>query len=109
MGKYEIPFDADGNQLDYPLGDQEYPTHKARTFWRSNHSFQDTLTLLRYGRGRSSVTFTLARTDGKTVSVFVSDFVDMVRIMERGRVSGTFTFTKRGLNYGCQLVEEAKK
>jgi len=100
-GEYKIPFNR-GNQLDYPSGDYpQYP--ETRIEWVDNHEFDDTLTLKGYGRGRSSVTFEMERTNGKTVSVFVSDFTAMAREMIRGKISGRFTFQKKGQNYGCKL------
>lgn len=109
-GYYQIPFDKDGNQQDYPQR-QWYckgnRTHSADPKWVDNHEFDDTLVLLDYGRGRSSVTFTMRRANGKTVSVFVSDFCDMAKSQAfvAGVIAGRFTFTKKGQNYGCRLVE----
>jgi hypothetical protein len=95
-GEYDIPFDKNGNQLDYEL---------CNTTMIPNFVFEDELTLKTYGRGRSSVTFTLTRTDGKTVSMFVSDFTEMVNHMVKGKIKGKFTFVKKGQNYGCKLIE----
>lgn len=95
-GNYEIPFDEKGNQLDYPGW--------GSINWRANHTFKDTLTYESYGRGRSAVTFTFARSDGRTVTMFVSDLDDVVRQMVGGKITGEFTFIKRGQNYGCRLV-----
>jgi len=101
-GDYPIPFDKHGNQLDYhePKGWQP-------SILKDNFTFDDTLTLDKYGRGRSSVTFTMRRRCGKTVSVFVSDFFDMAAHPKfaAGKISGTFTFTKRGQNYGCKMAD----
>lgn len=96
-GNYEIPFDEAGNQLDYPA----YRT----VHWQANHSFEDTLTYQHYGRGRSAVTFVFTRADGRKVTMFVSDLDDIVRHMVNGKITGQFTFIKRGQNYGCQLVK----
>ena len=111
-GDYPIPFDKDGNQQDYPerqyycKGDKSY---SADPKWIDNHEFDDTLTLETWGRGRSSVTFTMRRTNGKTVSVFVSDFTAMAQHADfkAGQITGRFTFTKKGQNYGCKLAEVA--
>ncbi len=99
-GDYPIPFDKDGNQLAYP----DWPD--SVNHWDYNHEFSDTLTLVTYGRGRSSVTFTMRRASGKTVSVFVSDFCDMASspAFGAGSITGRFTFTKKGANYGCRLI-----
>jgi hypothetical protein len=109
-GDYPIPFDKDGNQQDYPT--KQYYSNGNRLLsaepkWVDNHEFSDTLTLVDYGRGRSSVTFTMRRTNGKTVSVFVSDFCEMAKnaAFSAGQITGLFTFTKKGANYGCKLME----
>ena len=95
-GNYKIPFDNAGNQLDYEgWGCAEM---------RDNFEFEDTLTFQSYGRGRSSVTFTFKRVNGQTVSMFVSDFSDIVNKMNHGHVTGRFTFVKKGQNYGCKMV-----
>jgi len=101
-GDYKIPFDKKGNQLDYPAPD--YGNPGSGTVWIDNHVFGDTLTLHGYGRGRSSVTFIMSRPDGRTVSVFVSDFYDMATKMVHGEITGVFTFAKKGANYGCKLA-----
>lgn len=96
-GDYQVPFDADGNQQDYPGW--------RGTEWRDNFEFEDFLAYKNYGRGRSSITFTMERSNGGTVSVFVSDFDDMLPHMTFGKLHGRFTFVKKGQNYGCKLVE----
>lgn len=99
-GDYPIPFDKHGNQLDYAWdGDKTIS-------WPDNHEFDDTLTLVTYGRGRSSITFTMRRANGKTVSVFVSNFCEMANdsAFKAGSITGRFTFVKKGTNYGCKLV-----
>lgn len=108
-GDYQIPFDQKGNQQDYPASwwKGSYPNaRKVGPNWVDNFEFDDTLTLIDYGRGRSSVTFTMQKKDGKTVSVFVSDFCDMAKSSEfkAGVIAGRFTFTKKGCNYGCRLI-----
>jgi len=98
-GNYRIPFDVNGNQLDYP----GWNTHE----WRDNHEFVDTITFAGvYGRGRSSVTFELTRAGGSKVMAFVSDFTDMVPLMVGGSLYGRFTFVKKGQNYGVKLLEQ---
>lgn len=121
-GIYDIPFDKDGNQQDWPQSwyvptgettkgkdwhgrDYDYSiTVEEGPNWKPNFEFEDTLELVSYGRGRSSVTFTLKRTDGTTVSMFVSDFFESAFKMKEGKITGHFTFIKKGQNYGCKLV-----
>lgn len=99
-GDYLIPFDKFGNQLDY---EDHYP-HGLELV--PNFEFEDTLTFKTYGRGRSSVTFTFIRkSNGKTVSFFVSDMCDAIPCMTNGAITAKFTFIKKGSNFGCKLVK----
>ena len=103
-GDYQIPFDKDGNQMAYA---EEW---RDGFKFLDNAEFDDTLTLVTYGRGRSSATFTMrCKSTGKTVSVFVSDFTAMAQHADfkAGQITGRFTFTKKGQNYGCKLAEVA--
>ncbi|SPA24561.1 hypothetical protein CBM2637_A150014 [Cupriavidus taiwanensis] len=109
-GNYQIPFDKDGNQQTYPeswyVG--KYPDHKAAgPDWRDNEPFADTLTYTGYSRGRSAANIEFTRTDGTSVSFFMTDFHDVAPLMELGKLSGKFQFVKRGQNYGCQMIKEA--
>ncbi|WP_156545807.1 hypothetical protein [Cupriavidus sp. D384] len=45
--------------------------------------------------------FTFARSDGKTVNVFLTDMDKWIPKLADGKISGKFTFVKRGQNYGC--------
>lgn len=99
-GDYQIPFDGAGNQLHYPESWKEM-------VWRDNTPFETTLTYDGYSRGRSAAYLGFKTTEGKGVTVFMTDFEAMVPRMVKGEVTGTFRFTKRGQNYGCQLVEES--
>lgn len=98
-GNYQIPFKKNGDQAEY---DSNWPP----VFWADNCVFEDTLTFSgHYGRGRSSVTFSLLRkATGTLVSFFVSDFAALVPKMTDGTVTGKFTFTKKGQNYGCRMI-----
>lgn len=108
-GDYKIPF-SDGNQLDYPnctygpyvsgVGCKSFPCEMV-----DNFEFEDTLKFESYGKGRSSVTFNMRRqSNGKKVTMFLSDFAEIVPFMVGGCLYGLFTFTKRGQNYGCKRI-----
>lgn len=101
-GEYKIPFDGDGNQLHYPEKWCQGGLH-----WHDNAPFATTLTYDGYSRGRSAAYFDFKDRHGKSVVVFLKDFETMVPHMVNGGITGTFQFTKRGQNYGCQLVEVA--
>jgi hypothetical protein len=110
VSNYQIPFDKDGNQQDYPNGWYVgvYPNHKpGGPHWFENFEFTDTLTYSTYGRGRSAVGFEFIRSDSTTVNMFVSDFHLVIPHMVNGKITGRFTFIKKGMNYGCKLLEAA--
>lgn len=63
-GLYQIPFDPNGNQQDYPSDTGWNP--RIPPTWVDNFEFVDTLTYVHYTQGRSSIGFTFKRTDGTT-------------------------------------------
>lgn len=97
MSNYQIPYDADGNQLDYNDRYRDIT-------WRDNEVFNDMLEYVRYERGRSSIAFIMKRTNGTYVSMFISDFSAALPHMVAGKLKGTFTFVKKGSSYGCKLI-----
>lgn len=101
-GQYQIPFDPKGNQQDYPSDTGWNP--RIPPTWVDNFVFVDTLTYFHYTQGRSSIGFTMKRTDGTTVNVFISDFHQMLPHLSRGQITGRFTFVKKGSNYGCMFL-----
>ena len=105
-GDYKIPFDDEGNQLDYESFRRNPSTGAYEPVGsKDNFEFTDTLTFQGYDRGRSSVTFQMKRfSTNTTVSMFISDFSEIVNKMNHGAITGTFTFVKKGQNYGCKMV-----
>jgi len=99
IGNYQVPFDENGNQLDY----YEKRTWKPQKLV-DNFVFEDELTLKDWGRGRSSITFNFIRLSGQTVSVFASNLVEFIPYFIDGKISGLFTFVKKGQNYGCKYL-----
>lgn len=106
-GNYQIPYDSAGNQLHYPEVWTWTDGKRGEVVWRDNNPFKTTLSYDSYSRGRSAAYFDFKDPNGKTVVVFMKDFEAMVPHMSKGAVTGTFKFIKRGMNYGCQLVEAA--
>jgi hypothetical protein len=101
LDKQMIPFDRDGNQLMYPGWDTQFSP---------NEIFTDTLQFYDYGRGRSAAYFTFVRmSNRKRVHMFMTDFGDVVPMLSGGCIGGTFTFCKRGQNYGVKLVSVVKQ
>jgi len=96
-GNYQIPFNKDGDQL-------HYPDRWQNAEMRDNFEFEDTLTFETYERGRSAAYFIFKRSTGEKVTFFMTDFCGIVNHMRNGKVSGNFTFTKRGMNYGTKML-----
>jgi len=98
----DIPF-SDGHQLHF--ADQSWP-RPAAVDWQPNAVFKDSLTFLRFARGRSAAYAEFHRNNGKTVIVFLTDLDTMMPYLTSGNITGKFVFCKRGANYGCKLYTE---
>lgn len=74
--------------------------------WKDNFIFQDTLIYSTYLRGRSAAYFEFISTTKNTnYTVFLKDFEEgFVMQMDKGEISGSFTFCKRGQNYGLVKI-----
>ena len=116
-GNYEIPFDSKGNLLHYPENEYDYPKNGGdprviEPTWKGNFVFEDTLRLLHTMRGRSAAYFYFeSQTTGKKYPMFLKDFEEVmkVKVINKGVVSGTWTFVKRGQNYGLTMTKEQPK
>jgi len=75
--------------------------------WKENFEFEDTLELTGMSRGRSAANFNLKSvTDGRNYNLFMTDTVDLIQngIINKGKITGKWTFCKRGANYGIKLI-----
>jgi hypothetical protein len=94
---HQIPFDEAGNQLHYPMSQT--------TTWKDNYQFPDELQYISYARGRSAAYFQFESTITKRrFTMFLTDFDAIVKHLVDGKLSGTWTFCKRGENFGVQFV-----
>lgn len=100
-GQYQIPFDQSGNQLHYPFAGSGDPIT-----WRDNSVFGDVLIYKGYCRGRSAAYFEFTRNDGTKACMFLKDMEGAIPLMVRGVLAGSFTFVKRGQNYGIAVAQE---
>jgi hypothetical protein len=103
-GQYQIPFDKDGNLMGYP---EEWRGIE----WRDNYQFTDTLKLDHYYRGRSAAGLYMASAiTGHRYQMFLRDFEDLINntVIDHGVVSGRWTFTKRGANYGIVFISDER-
>jgi len=95
----KIPFVNDKPLIyvDYWLKDVE---------WRDNEPFEDILTFKTYSRGRSAARLVfLSKALKCNVEMFLGDFSSIVPLLQKGKLSGTFKFVKKGQNFGIQRIE----
>jgi len=71
---------------------------------KDNYEWEDTISYVGYGRGRSScVIYFWSETNLQNMQMFMTDFDDIAIKLDHGKLQGTFTFCKRGANYGIKL------
>jgi hypothetical protein len=71
-----------------------------------NFEWEDTLEYESFGRGTSAAHLYFKSTiTGKSYQMFLKDFEDIVKLLVDGKVSGIWTFCKRGQNYGVKLLK----
>jgi hypothetical protein len=100
---YLIPFNSKGNMVKYS-GDRDIVE------WKDNFEFYAHIHFLNFERGRSAAHAIFEGpeddvAEGKIYQVFLTDLAIMIPYMNQGLVEGTFTFCKRGQNYGVKLVK----
>jgi hypothetical protein len=69
----------------------------------NNIVFNSTLKLIGQRRGRSAANFIWEDTNGNTFTMFMSSLIELIKhkgIKKGGKVTGNWTFVKRGMNYG---------
>lgn len=104
----EVPFDEDGNQLRYAG-----PYRPVDVVWQPNDSFHSTLEFVKFNRGRSAAYASFEDADGKRRYMFLKDLDEVLRNgwFRGAKLTGTFTYCKRGQNYGVRMIarwEDAK-
>lgn len=97
---WKVPFDEGGNLMDWTTGENDPDVRE----WRENSEWSDTLTFTHASRGRSACHFHWKGKDGASYNMFLTDFESSVYFIEFGKLSGHFTFVKRGANYGVKLA-----
>lgn len=118
--KLFIPFDRNGNLLDYSyrgITEEEKENERVEHFWGDgslievfvpNFEFEDTLLFERFSRGRSSVkAHFVSCSTSKKYEMFISDLEDVIKAncLINGKINGKFTFAKKGQNYGVKLLK----
>jgi hypothetical protein len=101
----KVPFDDRGNLLTYP---QSFYRGNERVYpvWLDNLEFETKMTVTSFTRGRSSAIFILKNGQGREHPMFLKDLYEMLlsTTIINGEIYGTWTFCKRGQNYGLQWV-----
>lgn len=107
-GNYKIPFNPiHGGCMHYPerVWDRDHPMMDP--VWGDNLEFEATLQYEAYARGRSAAYFHFKdEATGAVHPMFMRDFDDVISrcVLDKGRVTARWTFIKRGMNYGIQMV-----
>ena len=112
MPKWLVPFDSSGNQLHYPEDEYEYKNSVSKRTpctMLENFEFDDTLTYVGFQRGRSAAYFIWERANSKKVTMFLKDLDESIKHIVNGKLSGTFTFCKRGANFGVKILKVSTK
>lgn len=108
IGKYEIPFDANGNQLlripyRYHYGNTQGPNAPTMV---PNYEFEDVLTYKSHLSMTYSDKLRFTRSDGTEVIMFMRDAYKIIPKMILGKLPGKFAFVKRGQTFGCAMRED---
>ena len=85
---------------------EDHPDGTDRFKWVPNHMWSDTINITGIERGTSAAHFIVkSEVSGKTYYMFMKDLLNMMlnHIIEKGRISGAFTYVKRGKNYGIKI------
>lgn len=96
----KVPFDKDGNVCFYP-----HPHYIEE--WKDNYTFHATLEFVEFERGRSAAHAIWQDVETKRkYPMFLTSLGKVMRhmIVEGGRITGDFTFNKRGSNYALDVV-----
>jgi len=105
---YKIPWNNLGpmqwDEGGYWMQSSNGTFEKYPIMWKDNSVFYKKLACTGYGKGRSSVTFVFTDDEKITYYMFLSDLYRCIRHLEKGTLSGYFTFVKKGTNYGIQYL-----
>lgn len=99
MSKYQIPFDANGNPLNYA---REYGWNRIE--WKDNYIFEASLVFDHFQRGRSAAHAIFNDGQGRKFTMFLAELSKAIPSLEEGQLVGYFTFCKRGQNYGIKFL-----
>jgi len=73
--------------------------------WEDNYEFEDILKYSGFSRGNSSCTIQFRSINsGKEYTMFMKELNDCIDKLVEGKLTGKFTFCKRGENYGIKYL-----
>lgn len=105
MSKWDrkAPFNEHGDLMHYP---QQSWRDKAPVEWRPVEEFEATLNYDTFTRGRSAAYLILRdREHNRLYPMFLAELDMALPHFNGGVISGTWTITKRGENFGVKLVK----
>ncbi len=103
---YKIPFDDQGNMWM----NSQYVYDTSNT--KDNYTFSETMTITEYPKTKyGSRQFELTDSKDKTYSMFMHDAFEMIakNTIVKGQISGTWTFIRKGANYGLLFIGTNQK
>lgn len=93
----------DGTVSEYDAGPYYVKNYGYK--YVDNFEWEDTLEYETYGRGTSAAHLYFKSTiTGKSYQMFLKDFGNIAKRLIDGKVSGKWTFCKRGQNYGVKYL-----
>lgn len=100
----KIPFDPTTGELMYYPRDTWTVEGRKPPDWRDNSEFEDTLKFVGFERGRSAANAAFLRADGTRCTMFLTDLEAVMPQLFAGCLQGTFTWCKRGQNFGIRML-----
>lgn len=104
-GQHFVRWDSEKKERITRVGPLNYASAFEKSLeWRPNTIFWARLKFIGIQQGRSRVNGLFEDTTGTRYNVFLRDFEALIPQLDRGLIEGTWTFAKRGANYGLTLV-----
>ncbi len=96
-----VPFTIGGDMLCYARhGD------RAVAEWRENRPFVATIAFRRITKGRSAVRGVFQDlSSGAEYTMFMTELVETIPLLQSGEYTGKFRFVKRGANFGLVPID----
>lgn len=99
---YEIPFDKTTGELC--LYARNYNIGQIGHEWRPNSVFEAVMEFMQIDKGQYSDRARFKDQFGKSFTMPVNDFAKVIKFMDHGILSGTFTFKRAHDKYGIKYI-----